>query len=220
MPAERKTRGAPGMHVAPGTRKKGRAGRLIFRGLMIVLISVILGGTLYSINARRLLGNAMPMPFGIGASIVLSGSMEPTLSVNDLIVVRASDEYAVGDVIVYQSGSNLIIHRIVRLDGDSIVTQGDANNVEDAPVSPAAVKGRLAFSVPAIGVLVRCMQSTPAALLLVVLIVCLLNRSWRREREADDRELDQIKEEIRRLREAKALPEATNADDRSSSEKS
>ena len=59
--------------------------KLLPRLLCYLLISLVLGGTAYSWNARRLAGNAMPMPFGVGLSVVLSGSMEPTLSVNDLI---------------------------------------------------------------------------------------------------------------------------------------
>lgn len=185
--------------------KKGRGGRLAFRLLMIVLISLFFGGAVYSVNARRVVGNAMPMPFGIGLSVVLSGSMEPTLSVNDLVLVREADSYQVDDIVVYQSGSDLIIHRIVALEGEAFVTQGDANNTPDEPIGRAAIKGKAAVVIPWLGLLVRLLQSTLGKIAVIVLAALLLGRSWSRERSEGDAELDQIKAEIRRL---KALEEA------------
>ena len=186
--------------------KKGRGGRIVFRLLMILLISVFLGAAVYSVNARRVLHNAMPMPFGVGLSVVLSGSMEPTLSVNDLVVVRAADSYQTDDIIVYQSGSDLIIHRIVRIDGDAYITQGDANNTADEPIGLSAIKGKSVLVIPGVGLAVRLLQTTLGKLVVIVLAAVLLSRSRRKERAEGDAELDRIKDEIRRL---KALEEAS-----------
>ncbi|MBQ1167491.1 MAG: signal peptidase I [Bacteroidales bacterium] len=181
--------------------EKNNTGRLIYRIVLIVLLSVFLGGSVYSLNARRVLRNALPMPFGIGTSVVLSGSMEPTLSVNDLVIVQTADTYAVGDVVVYQSGSSLVIHRIVRVEDKYVVTRGDANNTEDDPVALSAVKGRMVFAIPFLGLPVRLLQSTLGTVLVIVLIAALMSMSWRKERAEDDRKLDEIKSEIRRLKE-------------------
>ncbi len=189
------------MKTTDPDNKNRRTGRLIYRIVLIVLLSVFLGGSVYSLNARRVMRNALPMPFGVGASVVLSGSMEPTLSVNDLVIVRAAGSYAEGDVVVYQSGSSLVIHRIVRVEDEYVVTKGDANNTEDDPVSLSAVKGRMAFAVPYLGLPVRLLQSTLGSVLVIVLIAALVSLSWRKERAEDDKKLDDIKEEIRRLKE-------------------
>jgi signal peptidase len=189
------------MKTTDPDNKNRRTGRLIYRIVLIVLLSVFLGGSVYSLNARRVMRNALPMPFGVGASVVLSGSMEPTLSVNDLVIVRAAESYAEGDVVVYQSGSSLVIHRIVRVEDEYVVTKGDANNTEDDPVSLSAVKGRMAFAIPFLGLPVRLLQSTLGSVLVIVLIAALVSLSWRKERAEDDKKLDDIKEEIRRLKE-------------------
>lgn len=47
-----------------------------------------------------LAGNQVPMPFGMGVAVVLSGSMESELITNDVIIVRETNDYAVGDVVV------------------------------------------------------------------------------------------------------------------------
>lgn len=182
-------------------KKKRKGGRLAFRIFLMLVISLALGGSIYMLNAKRLLRNAMPMPFGVGASVVLSGSMEPSLSVNDLVIVRAQEDYAEGDVVVYQSGNMLVIHRIVKLSGDMAITKGDANNIEDAPILRSEIKGRMAGVIPQGGKAVRFLQSPLGIILVLGLAVFLLNRSWSREKEADNRDLELLKEEIRRLKE-------------------
>ena len=182
-------------------KKKRKGGRLAFRIFLIVLISLVLGGGVYMLNAKRLVRNAMPMPFGVGFSVVLSGSMEPTLSVDDLVIVRAAEDYAVGDVVVYQSGHSLVIHRIVALEGDCVVTRGDANNMEDAPVARTDIKGRMVGVIPRAGLAVHFLQSPLGIILLLALAVFLLNRSWSKEKASDEKDLDELKAEIRRLKE-------------------
>ena len=56
------------------------------RMLALLILGVFLGIRFYAWNAQHLTGNAVPMPFGVGASVVLSGSMEPALSVGDLLI--------------------------------------------------------------------------------------------------------------------------------------
>ena len=183
----------------PG-KNKSISGRLAYRIALIVLLSIFVGASVYSINARRLMRNAMPMPFGFGASVVLSGSMEPTLAVNDLVIVLSADDYSVGDIVVYQDGDLLVIHRVVEIGESYLVTRGDANNTADDPVDLSLVKGRMAFAIPLVGLVVRLLQTLPGTLVVIVLAVFLMNRSWKKEREEDDRKLDEIKEEIRRLK--------------------
>ena len=188
-------------------KKKKNGVRLFFRILIIVVLAVFIGGTAYSVNARRLVRNAMPMPFGWGASVVLSGSMEPTLSVNDLVFVRAvnGEDVREGDVVVYQSGASRVIHRVTRiLEDGKIVTRGDANNTEDEPIPAEDVKGRMVGKIPVVGAAVRFLQSPIGIILVIAGLILLINLSWKMERKEDDSELDEIKAEIRRL---KALEE-------------
>jgi signal peptidase len=173
---------------------------IIWRFVLLALVSLVIGTRFYSWNSRNLMGNEMPMPFGYGISVVLSGSMEPTLGVNELVVIHATDDVALGDVIVYQSGSSLIIHRVISIDGDSLVTQGDANNVPDPAIDRSAVKGVMVAHVPSLGGLIRILKQPAMTVALIALAVVLFELSYRRERKADNEELEAIKEEIRRLK--------------------
>lgn len=173
---------------------------ILLRIIPLAIISLIVGFRLYSWNAKTLVGNEMPMPFGWGASVVLSGSMEPALSVDDLVFVRAQKSYTEGDVIVYQYGSILVIHRIISIDGDEIITQGDANNTADQPIELSVVKGRAVGHIPFVGVIVRFLQSAVGFFIVLIAAVIFFEFPYLRERKRSDEELEKIKEEIRRLK--------------------
>ena len=174
--------------------------KTVLRTLFLVVVSLILGVNLYLWNAQSLTGNALPMPFGYGAAVVLTGSMEPTIMVDDLILVREQDDYEVDDIVVYQSGNMLVVHRIVELDEENVVTKGDANNAADAPVPRTLIKGEVFGTVPNVGGLVRLLKTPTVSILLVVAAVGLLELSYRKEKEKGDDELEKIKAEIRRLK--------------------
>lgn len=171
----------------------------IMRWCLLAVLALIIGMNLYSFNATALAGNAMPMPFGIGSAVVLSGSMEPVLSVNDLVIVREAEDYAVGDIVVYQSSGSLVIHRIVAIDGENIIARGDANNVDDAPIPAIYIKGKLIFAVPFVGAVLRLIKSLPGTIVLIIAAVLLLEMSWRKEKGKDMEKMDAIKDEIRKL---------------------
>ncbi len=91
--------------------KKHKYSALIRRTALAIL-GILLGVNVYLANAKNLAGNRLPMPFGFGVAVVLSGSMEPTLSVNDVIIVRESESYNINDIVVYDSCREMIVHRI------------------------------------------------------------------------------------------------------------
>lgn len=181
------------------TGKRGRL-RGILRLCLLVMISLIAGINFYLLNAQRIGGDSLPMPFGCGAAVVLSGSMEPTLSVDDLLIIKQLPEYKEGDIVVYQSKSSLIVHRIIALDGDTVQTQGDANNAPDEPVNISSVKGAVAAVIPRIGVLVR-LGRTPIGIVCILAgLTILFEWSYRKGNKEDEEELEKIRKEIQKLR--------------------
>ena len=170
------------------------------RTILLVFASMVLGINLYLWNARSLMGNALPMPFGYGAAVVLTGSMEPTISANDLILVAQRDTYAEDDIVVYQSGRVLVVHRIVDIADGMVTTQGDANNAPDDPVELSAIKGEVVATLPGAGSLVKILKTPTATIALLAGAVVLMEMSYRKEKQKGDDELEKIKEEIRRLK--------------------
>ena len=178
----------------------GKKCKAAARILLLVFASLVLGINLYLWNARSLMGNALPMPFGYGAAVVLTGSMEPAIRADDLILVAEQDAYEVEDIVVYQSGRVLVVHRIVDIADGMVTTQGDANNAADAPIELSAVKGRVVGVIPGAGSLVKILKTPAATIALLAGAVVLMEMSYRKEKQKGDDELEKIKEEIRRLK--------------------
>ena len=177
------------------TKKKS-----IVRHILLIILGLVLGLNLYLANARGVVGNQMPMPFGTGAAVVMSGSMEPTLSKGDLIFVRKAETFHTGDIVVYQSDSLLVVHRIVSLYGSTVVTQGDANNAADEPIDLSQVKGVVRFHIPFVGTILELVKTPAGTLLILLLAFALVELSFRRQKEQDDQDMEQVKAEIRRLK--------------------
>ena len=173
----------------------------ILRRVIVAVFAILAGFGGYLFNAQKLAGNAMPMPFGVGAAIVLSGSMEPTLSVNDLVIVKEQDSYQVDDIVVYQERNHMVIHRVISVADEVLQTQGDANNVADEPISLTCVKGKMIAQVPSVGVVIQLLKAPIGFLTLFAIALYLMELSFRKEKQEDDDELERIKAEIRRLRE-------------------
>ncbi len=178
--------------------------KLVIRAVLVLFISVVLGCGIYSMNAKLVTGDQMPMPLGIGVGVIMSGSMEPELSVDDVILVAKADDYAVGDTVVYQSHGMLIVHKIIAIDGETVITQGTANNVADDPINISAIKGRVFTHIDGLGVLVDLIKSPLISVLILALAAFLLVKSYtadKKEKEAkNNADLDRIRAEIAALR--------------------
>jgi signal peptidase I len=128
-----------------------------------------------------------PLAFGGRSFAVLSGSMQPTLRVGDLVLEKrtVAVEIHVGDIVTFRSpedSSKLITHRVRRVaiaDGVvKVATKGDANlSVEHWTIPADGTVGRAIVRVPKIGYLLVWTRSTPGRLLLIALPACLLGAS-------------------------------------------
>lgn len=170
------------------------------RTVLLVLVAIIVGINFYTINASKIAGNSVPMPFGVGSAVVLSGSMEPEISVGDLLIVSKQESYEVGDVVVFQDGKLAVTHRIVSISENEVITRGDANNIDDDPITLDDIKGAVVCVIPCVGRLVNMIKTPLGTLVIIALAVFLLERSFRAEKEKDKKQLDDIKAEIEKLK--------------------
>ncbi len=174
--------------------------RTIIRVIVLAIAGIIIGVGIYNLNAKNLIGDSMPMPLGIGASVVLSGSMEPELFVDDLIIVKSTDNLYEGQVVVFRDGSSLTVHRIVKINGDEITTKGDANNTEDSPIDRSMIKGEVIYVIRGVGDTVELLQNPIFTVIALALAFFLMESSFRKERESEQEELIKIKEEIEKMK--------------------
>lgn len=148
-------------------------GKIISSILTIVLI-LLLVANIYTIAARHITGEPQPAVFGWSWAVVISGSMEPEINVNDLIIVHEQDDYFIGDIVAYDSGSSVVTHRIVDETEQGFITKGDFNNAADMlPVPKPSIIGQVVHIIPGAGWIIDCLRS-PLGLTCLVIIGFLL----------------------------------------------
>ncbi|QIM15202.1 signal peptidase I [Leucobacter insecticola] len=158
-------------------------GRAVGAAFAIVVVAVLLA----LVVVPRLMG---------GDSLtVLSGSMEPTFSPGDVVVVKGvqetevCDTVSVGSIVTYFPEPNdptLITHRVVaKTIGDfddqtrcRLITQGDANSAVDDPVSPAQLRGVFMYGVPKLGWARQWVGENQMLALGAVVVVLLVAAGW------------------------------------------
>lgn len=101
----------------------------------------------------------LPLLLSWGSYVVESGSMEPSISVGDVVLARPTaedDKVRVGRVYVFDDPrptGHLVVHRVVeRRDDGTFTTAGDANDVTDlTPLEAAGIRARAVLLVPYVG---------------------------------------------------------------------
>lgn len=172
----------------------------ILRILFLIICGTVLGLNVYSANAKGLVGNKLPMPFGYGVAVVLSGSMEPEFSKGDLIIVKECDDYALRDIVVFDSGRSLTVHRIIDIDGTTVTTQGDANDVADEPIDASLIKGKVLFWLGGVGSIVEFIKTPIGTLLIIAAAILLVELPRLKKKKSDDEQKQKIIDEINKLR--------------------
>ena len=157
-------------------------------------------GGVNNANGQVVLKEKLPMPFGFGTAVVVSNSMYPYLEINDLIIVKKTNDYEVGDVIVYDDGSVLVVHRLVEIDDKLFVAKGDANDSNDREYSINLIKGEVVKIIPGMGVIQEVLANPFVKLGGLGLAFFLFELSFRIDKKKP-KETDELEEEIKRLKE-------------------
>ena len=182
------------------TKKKKKTLKTVGYCFSAVVLCAVLYAVVFTAVVKIKNPQGLSMPFGFGASFVLSGSMEPEISTDDLVFVKRADELHVGDVVLYNTGGSNVLHRITKIDGDMITTQGDANNTEDKSFSKSAVLGVYIGKIPNGGKIIRFVTNPPFVMAVVFLLMAAAATWIFVEDHRARKKLDSIKAEIDRLK--------------------
>lgn len=121
----------------------------IFTWLLLLLLALVIYGKLVVTFGD----NTYPNYFGYTFFEVASGSMKPTLKINDVIVVKIGrDNLKKGDIIAFQGEDAIITHRILFIEGNIITVKGDNNSVVDKPIVVEQVIGKIVKVFPKMGI--------------------------------------------------------------------
>lgn len=104
---------------------------------------------------------------------VITGSMEDTIKIKDIVIVKLTNNVEVNDIITYKSGEDFVTHRVIKMDNNKIITKGDANNSEDTPITKDDVVGKVVFIVSNVAVWMNVFR-TPEVLLAIIFTVIVI----------------------------------------------
>lgn|GEM_PF-805273 len=144
---------------------------MLIRKVSFILISIIIA-LIIMLAAPILILQSM----GYAPMAILSGSMEPAYQTGGLIFLDthvAAEDIKVGDAIAFYRGeSTVVTHRVISIDRENgtFTTQGDANNVADAPVSYDRLVGRVWFYLPLLGFLLMDLNSSKGLAYGIILV--------------------------------------------------
>jgi signal peptidase I len=140
--------------------------------------------------------------------VVSSGSMIPTLNINDVLIVKdgavgngstnSFNSLKVGDIIVFHRPAGqdrVIVHRVAEIynnfEGERIIrTKGDANPSSipgvDYPIRAQQYIGKVAYVIPGVGLITKII-SPPVNYVIIVVILAILffNRIGRRRKDTE-----------------------------------
>lgn len=157
-----------------------------------LILALLLICNLYLIFMEHIVGEESPTIFGYSTAVIVSGSMEPVLSVDDLIFNHEQASYEEGDIITFHSGSSLTTHRIISVTDDGYMTQGDANNAADLDIVPEnVVVGRVVWIIPHVGRALAFLKTPLGMVILIFTGLCIIElpfffQRWREQNDGEE----------------------------------
>lgn len=155
--------------------------KTIFKGISYIIAIIIVICAIYILYQKFIEKNDNINLFGYRPYVVLSGSMEPSLSVGDIIIAKNVEEeqIKVNDIVTYIDGNGTTVtHRIIDIiikDGKKYYqTKGDNNNSTDVGlISFENIRGQYSLKINKAGQIINGFM-TPAGLIVLVLIISLI----------------------------------------------
>ena len=167
---------AKGDAAAKGKRKMSVVG-IVFTCIGVAIVAFLLFVAITLAVDKFVKKSPVPSFFGTSTLIVTTGSMSGTIEDGDMIVVKKSDEYKIGDIITFLPAGDTVptTHRIIRINDGKFYTKGDANNAEDTrAIEQSDIVGKVAFTVPHVGLFFRWLKDDLGWIYLVAAVVVIV----------------------------------------------
>ena len=153
------------------TRKINMLGCILNILITVVVVITIIG--LYYMAQVKILNKDYANIFGYTFFEVATGSMANTINIGDIVVVKVNEAFKENDIIVYKEENSFITHRVIKIDGQDLITRGDANNSEDKPIKSDQILRKVIYIIPKIGIWRRVLAS-PEILGMIIISIILL----------------------------------------------
>ena len=179
--------------------------RGILRALGIALIVLEVVIIIFLVVSRA--QGTPPTLFGYQMYFIRTGSMSPYLEPGDVIISKKYDGGELkagrddGDVVTYwgevRGKTDLITHRVIDVYEDTVITQGDDNNLKDSPITKDEIEAVMVYKTVIIDKIYMVISTAwgfwlfvfaPIAALIVSEIVSLVKELKKEKEVADEDE--------------------------------
>ena len=162
------------------SQKRKLIGKILVKVIYILLLPIILWELIIVIKTIKN-PNETPDVFGIKTFTIISGSMEPNISVNDLVIIKKVEKSEIkkGDIISFKINGEIITHRVINIETDTngeilYTTQGDANNIQDYnKITFENIEGKYIGKIPKVGKIVITLKNKETLTVLIVLLLII-----------------------------------------------
>lgn len=135
--------------------------------LCIILVIIVF----FNFFQVSMLNKKYPNFLGYTFFEVTTGSMKDTIQINDVIIVKITEDLHKDDIISYENNEEIITHRIIEERQEDFITKGDSNNSVDKPVKKSSAIGKVVKIVPKLGIWLKVFTDMKVVLSIIITIV-------------------------------------------------
>ena len=147
----------------------------VFLNITLFVVGFLLIISIYNFISIKLLHKEYTNMFGYTFMEITSGSMEPTIHVDDYVFIKLGHKnIKKGDIITFKVDDAVITHRITNIEGDKVVTKGDANNDNDNLIKHKDVIGKVVYIGSSFGIYLKVLQ-TPIVFIMIFVTIILFD---------------------------------------------
>lgn len=146
----------------------------IMLNILISIFSVILLISLYNNIQIKLFGKDYSDFFGYSVFEVQTGSMKPEINPGDWIIVKATQDINLKDIVTFRKDGEFITHRVIGTYNETYVTKGDANTSKDDPIDKSQIVGKVTKILPNFGIFKKTIFN-PLVLISIIITIFICN---------------------------------------------
>lgn len=144
--------------------------KIVFNIILIlaVLLFILVAYNFFNIN---ILKHKYSSYFGYTFFEVETGSMSGAIEINDIVIVKITQDVSNNDIITFEQNDEIITHRIINMDDNFVYTKGDANNSSDNPIRKKQIIGKVVKILSNLGLWIKVFSESRVIISIIITIL-------------------------------------------------